>query len=133
MDSCLRWQNWPIYPLQWFLYPYQGQEFSQPEKRPKNTRLTPWYKVHTVENSGFFCHSDFTWFQFWPFYSLKNSHFLQFLLGKSHQNEKFRVFRNVKIVVFELTDCLKLISRKILVVGNHNIEITGFFFHSDFT
>ena len=34
--------------------------------------------LHSVDISGFFCHSDFTWNQFWWFKKLKICHFLQF-------------------------------------------------------
>ena len=32
-------------------------------------------QLHSVEISGFFCHSDFTWNLFWSFWSPKNCHF----------------------------------------------------------
>ena len=35
-------------------------------------------KYHIEENSGFFCHSDFTWNQFWKLEAFKNMPFLQF-------------------------------------------------------
>ena len=48
------------------------------KKGQKNTKLTPWYKVHTVwKFQDFSAHSDFTWKQFWTLQNLTNSHFLQ--------------------------------------------------------
>ena len=47
-------------------------------------------KMHRVEISGFFCHSDFTWNQFWCFQKCKFCHFTTFRcsefvdLGKFH-------------------------------------------------
>ena len=41
-------------------------------------RQTSKYYYHSVEISGFYCHSDFTWNQFWCFLMFKNCHFCSF-------------------------------------------------------
>ena len=59
---------------------------------------------HSVEIPGFFCHSDFTWNQFFV-HSFKGS---EFDFGQSLSLSKFKASKDVwkKIAVFELLESL---------------------------
>ena len=68
-------------PKQWdhiWLWSFKYRN-GQPRKReqPKQTSKKNIH-FHSVANSAFFCHSDFTWNQFWgmPFCNLRGSEFL---------------------------------------------------------
>ena len=72
---------------------------------------------------GFFCLSDLTWNLLWPFQSFKKQPFLKFWIFRS---QKMNNYIKIKIqslnksqngTFLELLDSLKLISRKIWVVG----------------
>ena len=85
------------------------------------------FNIHNVEFSRFLCHSDFTWNQFWSFWSIKNCHFdhlissefwtfgdfWQFLVWNfsTNQNSKPSKLLNQQILTF--WNPPKLISRKI--------------------
>ena len=93
-----------------------------------------------MEISGLFCHSDFTWNRFWSFWSTKIYHFdhlssfefwifgnfWHFQVWNVSKNQKFKVFKIVRRQFLTLWNRPKLISRKIIVIGNllnfHTVE-----------
>ena len=88
---------------------------------------SPFLSRHTVENSIFLYHSDFTWIQFWGYLKCKISHlnifwgsefwfsgiFPLFGMLKLTKRTKFTAH---KMAVFALQKSSKLISRKIWVM-----------------
>ena len=76
-----------------------------------NNHKTP----HSVEISGFFCHSDFTWNQFWSFLSTKiailtilDLEVLTFSRVKFSQKSKFKVSSSVITAVFNFQKSAKI-------------------------
>ena len=91
---------------------------------------SPFLSRHTVENSIFLYHSDFTWIQFWGYLKCKISHlnifwgsefwfsgiFPLFGMLKLTKRTKFTAHKMAKKAVFALQKSSKLISRKIWMI-----------------
>ena len=58
-----------------------------------------WLLGHSVESLRFFCHSDFTWNQFWAFLKSKICHFSKF---RGSESTKFIAPKLAKMVDLEL-------------------------------
>ena len=85
-------------------------------------------KRHSVQNSGFFCHSEFTWNQKLAFGTFLNAqivilmNFCIYWEQKLPKNQKLESPKMAKMPFFELLKYPKLISRKIWVTENAQIS-----------
>ena len=70
--------------------------------------IVPGFCLHSVEISGFFCHSDFTWNQFGKFQSTKSN------------KSQIKSLLNELKWLLKLLEFAKLISRKIWVTEKFN-------------
>ena len=114
---------------------------------PSSTYCPVW--LSQCGNFKFFCYSDFTWNYFWQlrisrssifdtfrgskFLFLKNSTFLN---DQNCQKSNSRAFEFVWLDIFELLQCLNLISRKFWVAEistlwsqQHSVEISTIYSH----
>ena len=83
------------------------------------------FLFHSVENYEFFCHSDFTWNQFWRIQKFKKCLFFNFRGSENATIDKksnLRGSKCVEMALFGLLKCLKLISQKIWVEENPEIS-----------
>jgi len=93
-----------------------------PSRYGKKIMWNQFCDLHSLEISGFFYHSDFTWNQVWGFLKCKISHFntirgSEFLfLWIFALSEKYTAPKLAKTPVFALLESTKLISRKFWVM-----------------